>query len=502
MIDSQRSNVIIENLIREYSDKLSGQKEAFIILAAGHGKRIKSNISKMLHSIWGKPTVLRVFDAGKRGLDDAVGVIVVGTKAESVIQTIGKRNGLCYAYQEKQKGTGHAVLCGLKPLMESNFSGNIYVFPGDMGLLDSKTINEFKKQFDNSDLDMLVLSGLYNGSPENNYYGRIIRVPETDINGNPTEDKGKVIEIIEHKDILKLSNDEPYLINFRNRIYSFTKQDLINLREFNSGVYAFKSDSLYELIHEIKDNNAQKEYYITDLISIFNSKGLNVGAVFPEDMSVVLGFNNKSVLKEMEKIAREKAYDKLKDIIDIEDPDDFYICDETIEKILELDKIGVPLDIFIGKGVYIGCGVELNYGVTLKKNVFVEGRVKFGKNVTIWENAHLSCYPNQTLELGDNVEILWGDIIKGNIKIGNFSRIESSVNMTGSDNYPLIIGNNVLIKGTSYLFGSIVEDDLFIEHSVLIKKRIERNQRRDGTVRPVRFYLPMPEGIDSISNID
>ncbi len=82
----------------------------------------------------------------------------------------------------------------------------------------------------------------------------------------------------------------------------------------------------------------------------------------------------------------------------------------------------------------------------------------------------LSCFPNQKLELQDNVEILWGDIIKGNISIGKNSRIESSVNITGSDEHPTIIGENVTIKGTSYVFGSIIDNDLFIEHSVLIKK--------------------------------
>ncbi|MCK7527325.1 MAG: hypothetical protein MZV64_61835 [Ignavibacteriales bacterium] len=73
---------------------------------------------------------------------------------------------------------------------------------------------------------------------------------------------------------------------------------------------------------------------------------------------------------------------------------------------------------------------------------------------------------------------MWGDIIKGNIEIGDDSRIESSVNMTGSDDYPLRIGKKVLIKGTSYVFGSIIEDEVYIEHSVLIKKRVERLMKK------------------------
>ena len=114
---------------------------------------------------------------------------------------------------------------------------------------------------------------------------------------------------------------------------------------------------------------------------------------------------------------------------------------------------------------------------------------------------HLSALPNQILKIGNNVEILWGDIIKGNIEIGDDSRIESSVNMTGSDDYPLRIGKKVLIKGTSYVFGSIIEDEVYIEHSVLIKKRVEKVIKKDGTVLPIRFYLPMPEGIDAIADL-
>jgi len=135
----------------------------------------------------------------------------------------------------------------------------------------------------------------------------------------------------------------------------------------------------------------------------------------------------------------------------------------------------------------------------LLKNVYINGNVIFGESVKIWENVHLSTFPHQQFYLGNNVEILWNDIIKGNIKIGNNCRIESSVNMTGSDEYPLILGDNVTVKGTSYIFGCEIDHDIFIEHSVLINKKIERIAKKDGTILPVKFYIPMPEGIDAIS---
>ncbi len=494
----------IKAIINEYGEKLNpDSKESAIILAAGHGKRIKSNVSKMLHKIWGEPTAVRVHKAAQLGLNNPNIVMVVGIKAEDVIKTIGKRAQTTFAYQEFQNGTGDAVKVGIEPLKKIKFNGTVYIFPGDMGLLNKETVSKFREDFQNLDCDMLVMTGLYEGDYRKNYYGRIIRVPEKDKDGNPSgNDCGGVIEILEQKDILNLDDSKPYEVVYNNRTYSFTKEELLEINEFNAGVYAVKYEPLVKYIDEIKSDNVQGEIYITDLISIFNKHGLKVKAASPDDQSVVLGFNVKSVLKEMEAIARQKAYEKLKDIIEIDDPDDFFIADEVIEQIIEMDKKGIPLDIKIGKGVHIGKNVKLNYGVELKKNVYVEGNVIFGTNVKIWENALLSTFPHQQFIIGDNVEILWGDIIKGNIVIGENSRIESSVNMTGSDEYPLRIGKNVLIKGTSYLFGTIVEDDVHIEHSVLIKKRVERVLKKDGTVRPVRFYIPMPEGIDSVSDLD
>ena len=371
-----------------------------------------------------------------------------------------------------------------------------------MGLIDRETMDRFRQEFLNSKSDMMVLIGIFEGNPDENSYGRIVRVKEEDDNGESSgNDKGKVIEILEHKDILSLHSDKPYNVNFNGRTYSYTKEELINNNEFNSGVYAFNYKKLFEQVKHISSDNVQNEIYITDLISIFNKNGYTVTAISPVEQYVVMGFNNKSVLKEMENVARKKVYDKLKDIIEIDDPEDFFIHEEVVKEIIEKDKKNIPLDIKIGKGVYIGKGVKLNYNLELKKNVYLNGNVHFGKNVIVWDNALLSTFPEQTFEIGNYVEILSGDIIKGNIVIGDKSRIESGVNMTGSDDFPLRIGKNVLIKGTSYLFGSIVEDDVYIEKSVLIKKRVERLIKRDGTIQPIRFYLPMPEGIDAVEDL-
>jgi len=352
-------------------------------------------------------------------------VIVVGIKAEDVMTVIGKKQNNLFAYQEEQNGTGHAVQVALEKIDSARFNGIVYVLPGDMGLIDKETMQMFRNEFISSGSDMMVLTGIYEGNLELNAYGRIIRVKEKDIDGNSSgKENGNVIEIIEHKDILRIKEDEPYTVSFKGKKYSYSKSELINNNEFNSGVYAFKSDKLYELINRLSNDNAQKEIYITDLISLFNQNSYLVRAVSPKCQYVLMGFNNKSVLMEMEKVARSLAYEKLKDLIEIHDPEDFFIDETVIEDIIEMDKKGIPLDIQIGKGVYIGKGVKLNYNLDLKKNVYVNCNVVFGKDVTVWENVHLSCFANQNLIIGDGVEILWGDIIKGNIIIGDRSRIE------------------------------------------------------------------------------
>jgi len=496
-------NKNVNHLCEELSSPLDySHKDIAIILAAGHGKRIKSQRSKMLHNIWGVPSVERVYNSCCAGIPGINSIVVVGIKAPDVMKVIGKREKTQFAYQEVQKGTGHAVQVALERVENKKFPETIFVLPGDMGLLDKHTMTEFSERFGSSNSDMMVLTGIYEGAAEANYYGRIVRVREKDADGSPSgEDFGKVIEIIEHKDILAISDDANYTALYKGNKYIYSKQELLEINEYNSGVYAFNYKKLTELIHSIKSENSQNEIYITDLIALFNQKGYTVSASSPKDQYVLMGFNDKSVLKEMEKVYRNNVYNSIKNIIEIEDPDDFYIHDSVIEAILSQDTKGEPLDIHLGKGVYIGKGVELNYNLMLKRNVVVSGNVIFGKNVTVWENVLLSTFPTQKFVIGNNVEILWGDIIKGNIVIGDNTKIESSVNMTGSDEYPLLIGKNVLVKGTSYIFGSIIEDDIHIEHSVLINKRIERLIKKNGEIQKIQFFLPMPSGIDAINDL-
>ncbi|MFQ5677171.1 MAG: NTP transferase domain-containing protein [bacterium] len=473
-----------------------------IVLAAGHGKRIKSETSKMLHEIWGTPTVVRVANAAQNGLQTQNQIIVVGIKATEVARSSGKKPNRQFVFQAEQNGTGHAVKVALDALANADYGGDIFIFPGDMGLLTSETVHEFKSQYKSTPCDMMILTGVFEGDAEDNYYGRVLRVPEVDSQGGTSgADRGKVIEIKEQKDILALDASRPYQVDFGGRTYSFSREELIEMREFNTGVYAFRADKLQQQINALSTDNVQGELYLTDLIRIFNQAGLTVQASAAEDNRTVLGFNVKSVLKEMESYARERVYERLKDIISIADGNDFFIADDVVEQIIALDGNHGSLDIYIGKGASIGKNVRLEKKVRIGNRASLCGPVFLAEGVAIQDNVRIAAAQNQQLKIGKNTKICQGNTITGMVEIGAGCLLEPGVAVVGTDTSPANIGNNVVIKGSSHILGSTIEDDILIEHSVLEGKYIKRIELPDGTVQAVRYVKPAPEGLDTITDI-
>ncbi len=494
---------IIKDYLDKYSSSLDDNSEVLsVILAAGHGKRIKSERSKMLHTIWGKPSVTRVSLAIKNGLDHCNQVIVVGIKAREVMETVGKQETTIYACQEQQKGTGHATQIALERIKDKiDKIKAIFVFPGDMGLITAQAVQKIKKDFFSSDYDMIIMTGIYQGDPSENYYGRVVRVPAKDINGNESAHTGEVIEIIEFKDILNIDESKGYYIEHAGQKYHFSRKQLLEIPEFNAGVYAFKANAIIDNINRIKTDNVQGEIYLTDLVSILNQNGYKIGISTAQSNEAILGFNIKSVLKEMENIARKMVYNKLKDIITIEDEDDFFIDDDVVERILNLDKDGEAVDIEIGKGVHLGKNVHIKKGVKIEKNTFIEGMVFINEYTYIGSGCSMDNYAGQKISIGRHCQLLTGTVIRGNVTLEDYVRIESGVRITGNNDYPVYIEENVLIKGTTYIFGSYIEKDVEIEHSILKRKRIERIVKKDGSIQAIRYCLPLPEGLDSLSDI-
>lgn len=457
----------------------------------------------MLHKIWGVPTVARVCKAAIEGLQSSDQVVIVGIKAAEVAECLGQKKGRKFIFQEEQKGTGHAVKVAIDSLNKTSFDRDFFIFPGDMGLLNTETIKRFMEDFKRSKADMLVLIGLYTGHPDQNYYGRIVRVPAHDVDGRDSgDDKGRIIQILEHKDILALNPDAKYIIDFKNRKYGFSRKELLEIKEFGTSVYAYKGKYLREYIDKIGFDNAQGEMYLTDLIYLFNKAGLTVEGAVVGEIESVIGFNDKAVLHQMQGIARERVYNKLNKIISIRDKHNFFIADEVVEHILEMDKADSPLDIRIGEGVYLGPGVRLNKGVEIEKNANLTGNIILGANVLIGESVYMSTYEHQKILIGEHSEVLQQDILKGNITIGNDTRIETPVRITGSETDPTYIGNNVRIKGSSYIYGCIIEDNTQIVNSVLLKKKIKHKKDKEGKTIIVSNIFPDPTGRECVEHIE
>lgn len=488
---NEKKDQILDELMK-LDDKIDpSYPEVSVILSAGHGKRIKSEKSKMLHEIWGKPSVRRVCDAALKGLASPNQVIVVGKKALEVARALGKKKNRVFVFQEEQNGTGDAVRTAIGHKKLTSYTGDVYVFPGDMGLLSENIVLQLKENFKACKCDMLVMTGCFEGKTEDNYYGRIIKSRKND----------NVIEIKECKDILAMDKDAVYTALSRDKNETFSREELLNIREFNTGVYAFRIDLLKKFINSITADNVQGEIYVTDLIKIFNDNGYIVDSSQVENNNLAVAFNVKSVLKRMEETFRNMIYNRLKDIVTIDDADDFFIAEETVEDIIDRDREFPALDIKIGKGVFLSEKIKINRGLTIGRNSQLKGNVHIGQNVRIGENVFISTYPDQLIEIGDNTHIFHGNVIQGNVKIGRNVRIETGVRITGSTAHPVIIGNNVLIKGMTYIFGSVIEDDLLIVHSILNNMHVEKVEKKNGEIQPVKYILPYPEGLDSISPV-
>ncbi len=235
-----------------------------IILAAGKGKRLLSetmNMPKVLRLAAGKPLIGHVLD-NVDFIDDKDIVIVAGYKREMVFDQLGDK--YTYAVQEEQKGTGHAVMMA-KDAFEG-YTGDVIILYGDMPLFKKETYKKLIEVHQKSGADCTILTGT---TDEKLPYGRIIRVD------------GEVNDIVEDKDCTP-------------------EQKEIN--ELNVGVYVFKADVLFKNLDKIKNNNAQGEYYLTDIPKILIGEGKKIASYTTTDSTEILGVNTPEDLALCEKI--------------------------------------------------------------------------------------------------------------------------------------------------------------------------------------------------------
>lgn len=237
-----------------------------VILAAGKGTRMKSDLPKVVHTIEGKCLVDYAIEAAMgAGADDIC--LVVGYKYEIVHETI-KHQEVKFALQEEQLGTGHAVKCAKDFLGDE---GQTMILFGDTPLITAETLTRLKEYHVKNGNTVTVLSAMI-GDPTG--YGRIIRDAE-----------GRFVKSVEHKD----ANEEE-----------------LKSHEINSGMYIFDTKELKEALEKIQPNNAQGEYYLPDTLTIIKEKGLKVDAFALDDPEDITGVNDQEQLKEAAEVIRRR----------------------------------------------------------------------------------------------------------------------------------------------------------------------------------------------------
>ena len=235
-----------------------------VIMAAGKGTRMKSEKSKLVHKIYDKELVKRVAEVAKEVGSDEV-VAVVGYLREQVEEVLG--DSVEYAYQEELLGTGHAVMQATKYL--EGKKGKAIILYGDVPIIRKETlINLVTKSYKNKEYATL-LTAIYENPTG---YGRIIR-----------DEGGNIKAIVEEKDA-----------NMYEK----------GIKEINSGIYCFDIEELLSALKLIKPDNAQGEYYLTDVIKIMNDKGLKTGAVIVDDNTEILGVNDRAQLELLTRVLR------------------------------------------------------------------------------------------------------------------------------------------------------------------------------------------------------
>ncbi len=243
-------------------------KFSTLIMAAGKGTRMKSDLAKVLHKINNRPMVHYIIDLAKDINSERI-ILIIGHQKNLVIEAC-KDSEVEFAIQDQQLGTGHAVSM-TRDLIE-NYEGDLLVLSGDVPLLTGETLGKLVKTHIGSNAMATLLTAELDDPTG---YGRVIR-------GNG----GLVEKIVEHKD---------------------ASEDELKIKEINVGIYMFKSKPLFKTLKLINNDNAQGEYYLPDVVKIYVERGEKVIAQITPNFDETRGINNVDQLKEAETILNNRS---------------------------------------------------------------------------------------------------------------------------------------------------------------------------------------------------
>ena len=395
-----------------------------VILAAGQGKRMHSNLPKVLHPIAGKALVSHVIDTA-RSLSPQTLCLVYGHGGDAVRTTLAAPD-LAWALQEPQLGTGHAVQQALPHLKGD---GTTLVLYGDVPLIQAETL----KRLLQAAQDALAILTVELDDPSG--YGRIVR-----------NAKGEVVRIVEQKD----STPEERAV-----------------REINTGIMALPTARLGEWLGRLSNNNAQKEYYLTDIVSMAVTDGLPIHTANPKHAWEVLGVNSKVQLAELERIAQRNTAEQLMESgVRLADPARFDVRGELV----------CGRDVFIDVNCVFEGKVVLDEAVEVGPNCVIRN-ARIGAGTRLAAFTHIEdAVVGPDGRIGPFARLRPGTELAEDVHVGNFVEIKkSTISAHSKANHLAYIGDATIGSrvnvgaGTitcnydgANKFQTIIEDDAFI----------------------------------------
>ena len=363
---------------------MNDQPIEVVILAAGLGTRMKSETIKILHRAAGRPIVDYVLDLACRFTSEKP-ILVVGHQRDAVREHCGSRAR--YVEQDKQLGTGHALLQAAA-LLEGNRPSTVLVLSGDVPLTREATLRTLIEEHRAKQNSVTLLSMI---PAEPALYGRVVRGKNRELRS-----------IVEAKDA---STDE------------------LTISEVNAGIYAFETSELFEALRSISTNNAAGEYYLPDVIPHLRQKGRNVGAVLITDPMEALGVNSRSELAAVEQeLIRRRIADLMREGVTFRNPSAVSV-DSTVE--IGSDTVIYPFVILEGN-TKIGSRCVIEAGVHLK-NVTVEDDVTL-RTGSVADEATIQTHAT----VGPYAHLRPGTILGRSVKIGNFVETKKAVFREGA----------------------------------------------------------------------
>ena len=357
---------------------------AVIILAAGKGTRMKSNLHKVLHPLGGHPMLHHLLDTLEE-LAPSRKVIVVGAGKEQVENSVGGQAEI--VVQEPQHGTGHAVQVTRDQLQ--GFSGDVLILYGDVPLLSAATLQEMLRVRRLGDKPAVVVLGFEPADTKS--YGRLV-----------LNDQGGLEAIVEHKD---------------------ASESQRNIRLCNSGIMALDGAVMFDLLDQLQDNNAAGEFYLTDIVAIAKKQGLDC-AVSHASETEVIGINSRSELAQAEAIFQEGKRQKFMDEgVTLIDPSSAYFSHDTV----------IGRDVVVEPNVVFAPGVTVEEDVTIKAFCHFEGAV-IRKGATVGPYARLrpKADVGAGAKIGNFVEIKKSVLGEG-VKVSHLSYIGDAVIGAGAN---------------------------------------------------------------------